>query len=346
MQRILTSTLALMLAVACASPAYAGNPDRSGSAGAGQLLILPWAMSSGVAGANTALVTGVEASFSNVAGLAFVNRTELAVCNQQYLVGTDIQLNSFGFVQAVGGGHFGVTVTSMTFGDIEITTEDLPEGGIGSYRPTFSNIGLSYAKAFSNTIYGGLTVRMISESISNVRANGVAFDAGIRYLAGDDGRLKFGISLRNVGAPMRYGGDGLTLTATPQGAAEGLTIMQRSERFELPSLVNIGFGYDMMRRESITLTGMGQFTSNSFTRDQVSGGLELSLRDRFMIRAGYLYEDGLGSEETAQTAMTGPSAGFTVKLPTSDDGYIGLHYGYRTTNPFDGIHSIGLNISM
>ena len=346
MQRILTSTLALMLAVACASPAYAGNPDRSGSAGAGQLLIMPWALSSGVAGANTALVTGVEASFSNVAGLAFVNRTELAVCNQQYLVGTDIQLNSFGFVQAVGGGHFGVTVTSMTFGDIEITTEDLPEGGIGSYRPTFSNIGLSYAKAFSNTIYGGLTVRMISESISNVRANGVAFDAGIRYLAGDDGRLKFGISLRNVGAPMRYGGDGLTLTATPQGAAEGLTIMQRSERFELPSLVNIGFGYDMMRRESMTLTGMGQFTSNSFTRDQVSGGLELSLRDRFMIRAGYLYEDGLGSEETAQTAMTGPSAGFTIKLPTSDDGYIGLHYGYRTTNPFDGIHSIGLNISM
>ena len=346
MQRILTSTLALMLAVACAAPAYAGNPDRSGSAGAGQLLILPWAMSSGVAGANTALITGVEASFSNVAGLAFVNRTELAVCNQQYLVGTDIQLNSFGFVQAVGGGHIGVTVTSMTFGEIEITTEDLPEGGIGAYRPTFSNIGLSYAKAFSNTIYGGLTVRMISESISNVRANGVAFDAGIRYLAGDDGRLKFGISLRNVGAPMRYGGDGLTLTATPQGAAEGLTIMQRSERFELPSLVNIGFGYDMMRRESMTLTGMGQFTSNSFTRDQVSGGLELSLRDRFILRAGYLYEDGLGSEETTQTAMTGPSAGFTVKLPTSDDGYIGLHYGYRTTNPFDGIHSIGLNISM
>ena len=346
MKRILTSTLALMLSVALAAPAFAGNPDRSGSAGAGQLLILPWALSSGVAGANTALVTGVEASFSNVAGLAFVNRTELAVCNQQYLVGTDIQLNSFGFVQAVGGGHFGITVTSMTFGDIEITTEDLPEGGIGAYRPTFSNIGISYAKAFSNTIYGGLTVRMISESISNVRANGVAFDAGIRYLAGDDGRLKFGISLRNVGAPMRYGGDGLTLTATPQGAADGLTIMQRSERFELPSLVNIGFGYEMMRRESMTLTGMGQFTSNSFTRDQIAGGLELSLRDRFMVRAGYLYEDGIGTEATAQTAMTGPSAGFSVKLPTSDEGYVGLHYGYRTTNPFDGIHSIGLNITM
>jgi hypothetical protein len=346
MQRILSSTLALLLAVAIATPVHAGNPDRSGSAGAGQLLILPWALSSGVAGANTALVTGVESSFSNVAGMAFVNRTELAVCNQQYLVGTDIQLNSAGFVQAVGGGHFGLTVTSMTFGEIEITTEDLPEGGIGAYRPTFSNIGISYAKAFSNSIYGGLTVRMISESISNVRANGVAFDAGIRYLAGDDGRLKFGISLRNVGAPMRYGGDGLTLTATPQGAAESLTIMQRSERFELPSLVNIGFGYEMMRREGMTLTGMGQFTSNSFTRDQVSGGLELNLRDRFMLRAGYLYEDGIGDEAVTRTAITGPSAGLSVLFPTNDDGAIGLHYGYRTTNPFDGIHSIGLNITM
>ena len=346
MQRIFHTSIALLLAVAIAAPAQAGNPDRSGSAGAGQLLILPWALSSGVAGANTALVTGVEASFSNVAGLAFVNQTELAVCNQQYLMGTDIQLNSVGFVQAVGGGHLGVTVTSMTFGDIEITTEDLPEGGIGAYRPSFSNIGLSYAKAFSNSIYGGLTVRMISESISNVRAQGVAFDAGIRYLAGDDGRLKFGISLRNVGAPMRYGGDGLTLTATPQGAAEGLTIMQRSERFELPSLVNIGFGYEMMRRESMTLTGMGQFTSNSFTRDQVAGGLELILKDRFMFRAGYLYEDGIGDEAATRTAITGPSAGFSLKVPTSGEGHIGIHYGYRTTNPFDGIHSIGLNISM
>ena len=33
-------------------------------------------------------------------------------------------------------------------------------------------------------------------------------------------------------------------------------------------------------------------------------------------------------------------------FPTNDDGAIGLHYGYRTTNPFDGIHSIGLNITM
>ena len=86
-----------------------------------------------------------------------------------------------------------------------------------------------------------LTVRVVGESISNVRSSGVCFDAGIRYKSGD--KLNFGISLRNVGAPMRYAGDGLTVTATPQGTATSLTMLQRSERYELPSLVNIGFGY-------------------------------------------------------------------------------------------------------
>ena len=104
-----------------------------------------------------------------------------------------------------------LSVTAMSFGDIDITTEDLPEGGIGSFSPVYTNIGLSYAKEFSNSIYGGLTVRIISEAISNVRAQGVAFDAGIRYVTGERDHIKFGISLKNVGPPMRYRGDGLTV---------------------------------------------------------------------------------------------------------------------------------------
>ena len=73
-----------------------------------------------------------------------------------------------------------LSVTSMNIGDIMITTEDLPEGGIGSFSPAFSNIGVTYSKEFSNSIYGGLAMRVIGESISNVRASGVCFDAGIR----------------------------------------------------------------------------------------------------------------------------------------------------------------------
>ena len=94
-----------------------------------------------------------------------------------------------------------------------------------------------------------------------------------------------------------------------------------------------------------TLTG--QFISNSFTKDQFGGGLEFSYNERFALRAGYLWEDGVGNEESISTAFTGPAAGFSVNLPASSEGAtIGIDYSYRTTNPFNGNHSIGIVLSL
>ncbi|MEY5043058.1 MAG: hypothetical protein RJA19_285 [Bacteroidota bacterium] len=340
--------LGMLAALSCTAPSWAGNPDRAGSAGAGQLLINPWAMSNGLAGTNMATSIGLESTFLNVAGLAFIERMDLAFANTRYLSGSDISVNSVGFATKVGESSvLGLTVMSMRFGDIPITTVDLPEGGIGTFSPAFSNIGVSYAKAFSNSIYGGLTLRIIGESISNVRASGVAFDAGIRYVSPNDDRLKFGIALRNVGAPMRFAGDGLTVTATPQGSANSLTVLQRSEKYELPSLVNIGFGYDVTRTETLRATVTGQFVSNSFTRDQFGGGVEVDWKEMLVLRAGYMWEDGIGQESGTATAFTGPSAGLTFQLPAGQDGgRIGVDYGFRATNPFGGNHSLGLHITL
>ncbi len=151
--------------------AVAGNEDRAGQSGAGELLINPWARSSGWAGANTATVKGLESMFLNIAGAAFTPRTEIIFARSNYMQGTDIFINSFGLTQKVGEtGVLGLGIMAMDFGDIEITTVDLPEGGLGTFSPQFMNIGLSYAKAFSNSIYGGLTLKVISEAIADVSA--------------------------------------------------------------------------------------------------------------------------------------------------------------------------------
>ena len=71
-------TTLLLAGILAVGTALAGNPDRAGSAGASQLLINPWAASNGLAGINMASVRGLESTFNNVAGLAFVNRNELA----------------------------------------------------------------------------------------------------------------------------------------------------------------------------------------------------------------------------------------------------------------------------
>jgi len=341
-----TATVLLFTAVPLA--VLAGNPDRAGSAGASHLLINPWARGSGMSNSNMASVTGIEATWQNVAGLAFVDRTELMFTNTQYFVGTGISINSLGFAQKVGESSvLGISVMTMSFGDIDITTEDLPEGGIGSFSPSLANIGVSFAKAFSNSIFGGITMKIVSESITNVRAQGVAFDAGIRYISGDNDQLKFGISLRNVGPAMRYSGDGLAITSTIQNTTTTLTTNQRSDVYELPSQLNIGVAYDFLISEDMTLTTNGQFISNSFSLDQYAFGGEIDWKERVILRAGYQWETGLGSEEDVATAVTGLAAGLSLQIPTGSSGsVIGIDYAYRTTNPFGGIHSIGVHLNL
>ena len=136
---------------------------RAGSAGASELLINPWGRTSGWAGANVAGVKGLEGQYSNVAGLAFTEKTEIIFSQTSWLqYGNKLfdadnsvsTISTFGFSQKVGeSGVMGFGVMSLDFGDIEITTVELPDGGIGTFSPRFMNIGVSYAYIFSNSIF-------------------------------------------------------------------------------------------------------------------------------------------------------------------------------------------------
>jgi hypothetical protein len=334
------------------SPVLAGNEDRAGQAGATELLINPWTRSSGWGGINIANVRGLESQYNNVAGLAFTKKTDVSYSFTDWLKGSDVKINSLGIAQKVGEtGVLGLSVMSMSFGDIQITTNDLPEGGVGTFSPQFINIGLSYAKAFSNSIYGGITVRLISEAASDVKATGVAFDAGIQYVTGFNeakDNLKFGISLKNVGTPMKYSGDGLSFRGNPPVyTTYQQTIESRTETFELPSLVNIGVSYDFKPAELHRITAAASFTSNSFTYDQFGIGAEYSFKEFVSLRLGYLSEKDLGSSEDRLTALTGFNGGISIDLPLGKGGKkFGIDYSYRSTQFYDGSHGIGLRLML
>jgi hypothetical protein len=76
-----------------AGQSFAGNRDRSGQAGAASLLIDPWAKTNGWGNAGVAEIRGMESVYSNVAGLAFVNKTELGFSRTQYLTGSNCGIN-------------------------------------------------------------------------------------------------------------------------------------------------------------------------------------------------------------------------------------------------------------
>ncbi len=328
----------------------AGNKDRSGQAGAQELLINPWAGSAGWGGVNTANVRGVESMFANVAGLAFVGKLDLGFSQTTWLKGSGIAISNFGLgVRAGETGVIGLSVFSMQFGELDVTTTDQPDGTGATYKPSLLNFALSYAKTFSNSIYAGMTIRIISESIPDASAQGVCLDAGVMYVAGEKDQAKFGISLRNLGPPMKFTGDGFSIKAFFQGDDYSMSVYQRAENFELPTQLRIGASYDFYIGEWSRLTLAGNFTSNSFLKDQFGLGLEYSLKEYLILHAAYNYENGITASVTdpnRNNAYKGLSMGGTVEVPLSKKNNLklGIDYAYQTTDNFKGTQAFGIRL--
>ncbi len=359
MKTMKKAVLSAALITGIAFGTQAGNPDRIGQAGATQLLINPWAKTSGLGWAGVSSVRGLEATFLNIGGLAHSHGTELNFSNTNWLVGSQISINSFGFSQSLGGeGVLGLTVMTTDLGEIEVTTVEQPEGGLGTVSPRLTNIGLGYAKRFTTTICGGVLVRVHSESIPNAGTSGIAIDAGIQYtetsdksdkLKKDD--IKFGISMKNVGPDASYGGDGLTFKALNPNSEVQQSYLLRTASFGLPTLLNIGASFDFRLDKSIEtfnhrLTTALNFTSNAYTRNQFTGGLEYGFKSLFMLRAAYAYEDGITNPDERTTAYNGFTGGFSIELPMSKttENVFGIDYSYRHSNPFSGTHAIGVRV--
>jgi len=331
---------------------FAGNKDRSGQAGATELLINPWARSSGLSNSNTASVSGIDATFINVAGLSHTLGTQAVVNYTNYLNGSGVNIFGFGVAQQLGQGSvLGLSVQTVNFGEEMITTEKEPDGTLGTFTPNNMVIGLSYAKAFSNSIFAGVSVKIINESIFDVSATGVAIDAGIQYITGDKENIKLGMTLKNVGTNMKFAGDGLTLRGDlSQQGSESTTpfsLNQRTEGFELPTTLQIGVGYDFLFGNDCRLSILANFRSMAFGKDNIGVGLEGSLWNYWMLRAGYTFESGQWDDVydgnfNNLNVEKGFACGTTIQYPFKNKkSFISIDYSYRMTEHWNGTHCIG-----
>ncbi|MBO7585639.1 MAG: PorV/PorQ family protein [Bacteroidales bacterium] len=356
---LIICTLVALLSVCASNTAWAGNRDRSGQAGASHLLIDPWARTSGMANAGVAEIRGLESVFSNVAGLTYITKTQFAFNRTQYLVGSNcgININALAFAQHLGKerdfGTIAVSFSTMGFGKIPVTTVAQPEGGLGTFSPSLSVIGIHYAKSFNNFIKGGISLKIINESIADLHATGFALDAGIQYITGAYEQFKIGVTLKNIGLPMSYKGDGLTYRGEISNTDVEQSLNVRSAEFEMPSLLVIGISYDFLwfggqyasmtkderKEEGFTredamhrLTLCGAFTANSYSRDIFSVGIEYGFMQYFMVRAGYGLEN-IGKKKTTEINENGQEQVVNTILWNSDSFFSGPSVGATAVIP-------------
>jgi hypothetical protein len=358
MRKMYSKVVLALCAFGFSTQVIAGNKDRSGQAGATELLINPWGASTGVFGMNTSHVKGIESFKTNIAGLAFVDKTELGLAYTSYPGGAKISVNNLGFAQKLGNaGVVGVNIMSWSFGDINITDYNNPEGGIGTYNPQFFNFSLGFAKEFSNHIHAGVAATFVSEQIASIKASGAAFEAGIQYVTGKRDNFHFGITLRNIGTNMRFSGSGFSANSANQEQPDFVINRQTpAEKFAMPTYLNLGVAYDFFLDEGHLkgeddmpkhrATVMVNFTSNSFNNDYIGAGVEYSFREILMLRAAYRHEKNIGDASLSTTMFTGISAGASIQHRIGEKGpKLAIDYSHRPTRrPGGGMHTFSLRL--
>lgn len=324
----------LALALSLAS----GQNKRMGTAGATELLIPVGARDLALGGSMIATSTGTEAIFWNPAGLSHLGHSAEAMFSTMSYI-ADIKVN-YGAIGA-SFADFGVlafTIKAIDFGDIPLTTNNDPEGRSGRlFSPNYVTIGLTYSRALTNAVSAGATLKVVTEHVDRVFASGIAIDVGVQYrsLGGIPG-LNFGVTVKNIGPQMNFSGTGLL---GPARRSDGERPEQKYEipaaSFELPSLFDLGVGYESQFGEEIVWILNGSFTNRNLGLDEFRVGGEVGYKiDESVQTFGRVGTGIVPAASKDEQNIFGLSAGLGIIYKATDVS-ITLDFAYRSAEFFD-----------
>lgn len=330
-------SLMLLLLLATADLMYAGGGRRNGTGGASELLIPVGVRGIGLSGANTSTTTGIEALYWNPAGISRTEKTaEATFSYMKYIADMGV---TYGAVSAnIGGfGALALSVKSLSFGDIPVTTTLNPDGSGELFSPQFLTIGLTYARALSDRVSVGITGNMILENIAQVSASGFAFNIGIQYEnLGDLTGLSLGVAIKNLGPQMTFDGPGLYTQATSTEYVRTAQFYKvEAASFELPSQLEFGLAYRPVINDQNSILIATTFQNNNFSGDVYRFGAEYTFNNLISLRGGYAYTPT--SQETGN--IWGLTAGAGLNYDIGGGTEVRVDYAFRQVkSSFDANH--------
>ena len=288
--------------------ATAGSDARQGTAGAQELLIPHGSRGTALGGAVVADVKGGEAMYWNPAGSAYLSGREVMFSHLDYIA--DMKYTYFGALVPAGiFGNIGINVRVLDVGDIIVTREDAPDGTGEIISPEFITLGFVYSRQVTDRVSFGTSLNIIREKIINETANGVALDVGFQYRPGLGG-LSLGVVLKNLGPTMKFNGGDLDNAVRLPGdniQAGTKSVRLTLAEFELPSYIQFGTSYNWEWSHSKSVIFSSSFRNNSFSQDELNGGIEVNFSDLIFLRGGY-------SHSSDTNYLYGPTFGFGLNL--------------------------------
>jgi len=320
-----------------AAQAGAEGQNRAGTASGMELLIPVGARDMALGGASIATTAGIEALHWNPAGLARSKaNANLMFSTMSYLA--DIRVNYVATSARFGQlGSLALSLKTLDFGEIPITTEGAPDGTGGTFSPTFFTMGVTYGRALTDRINVGTTLHYLVNRIERVDATSTSFNAGLQYAnLGSVEGLDMGVAVKHIGTRMQFDGPALLRSGQIEGVRRpGAMYKVEASSSDLPSTFEIGLGYRYRPATSNQVNLSSIFQHNNFSLDQWKIGAEYLYSDFFALRGGFNYApEAQGDEQIFSTTF---GVGLNLRVGGLKDARI--DYAYTSADLFDALNT-------
>lgn len=187
-------------------------------------------------------------------------------------------------------GNLSASFYAMSSGQMEVTTEERPEGTGEMYDVQDLMVGLSYSRALTDRFNIGGTVKFIHSSIWNMTASTMAVDLGLAYQT----PLKpvvIAMSISNFGGEMQMRGTDTAIRFDPDprvgGNNDGVVGYQATRSWDLPVNLRVGTSYKLLNNKINRLIFNVDVLYPNNNADYFNMGAEYCLLNMYFIRAGY-----------------------------------------------------------
>lgn len=262
-------------------------------------------------------INDINAVFWNPAALTHIESYQVAFHYTKWIADLNVMSAAVGF----NLGYWGVVAVNysfMNYGDLQEALVTSPTGGVDTRTGNlFSgkdiSFGVSYARAFTDKLSIGATVKYLREDLFKYSTNLWAFDVGSYYNTGWKG-IRLAMSAQNFASQARWLHTG----------------EENRQSYELPLLYRIGASIDLMGGEDLFLGGdpekhkwtinVDAIHSNDYA-ERLHVGTEYGFLNQFFLRGGYRFnydEGNLSGGVGVNTTFSGMSLQFDYSYVKND----------------------------
>jgi len=336
MKKILIGVLVMTLLPYTLS---AQDDSKAGTSAAQFLKIPVGAKAAAMANAFSAVADNATALYWNPAGIASLERMEGSLTHVSWIAG--LTHDFIGAVVPVGErSAFGISATILQSEKIEQTSIEFPEG-TGRYFDAFDMaLGISYARAMTDFVDIGATVKYINQRIWSESGQTFGFDFGALLRTGFKD-LKLGLSFQNFGPGLRMSGRELIRQLDQDPNSTSNPYIQTSietQEWDLPTSYRMSTSISLVGSQGIVHSETSHLlialdaihpTDNP---EHYSIGGEYEFDGTFAVRGGYIF----------QTDEEGLTLGAGLKIPLGGSVF-SFDYAYAAFGLLGSVQYFTLN---